>query len=128
MHKTGVRRIICQSAFGVGDSYGVLPVYYKYLLVPLFMRRVYADYYVQEKHIKESQMDWTIVRPGVLTNDELTGVYPHGFMVDSKTTTVKISRADTADFMLKQLADNNDLHRATCISYSIYGKSAGIYF
>ena len=48
---------------------------------------------------------------------EHTGSYKHGFAVDSKTVTLKISRADVADFMLKQLADDNYLYKTPGVSY-----------
>lgn len=117
MEKTGVKRLICQSSFGVGDSHDMLPFHYKYLIVPLILRRVYADHEIQENFIKESQLDWIIVRPVTLTDGEHTGSYQQDFTADNKTVTFKISRADTADFMLKQLVDNSYLHKTPCISY-----------
>ena len=117
MQKTGVKRFICQSSDGVGDSHDRLPFLMKYLIVPFMLRRAFADHEIQENHIKESQLDWIIVRPAALTDGERTGSYQHGFKADNKTVTNKVSRADTADFMLTQLADNNYLHKTPCISY-----------
>jgi putative NADH-flavin reductase len=117
MEKTGVKRFICQSALGVGDSRDMLPFHYKYLIVPLMLRRVFADHEKQERVIKESLLDWIIVRPGILTDSERKSSYQHGVTPDNKTATLKISRADTADFMLNQLADNRYLHQTPCISY-----------
>ena len=117
MEKTGVKRFICQSSAGVGDSSDTLPFLMKYLIVPFILRRVWADHEIQENYIKESQLDWIIARPAALTDGEHTGSYQHGFTADNKTVTNKVSRADTADFMLKQLVDNNYLHKTPCISY-----------
>ena len=117
MEKTGVKRFICQSSHGVGDSDDTLPFLMKYLIVPFILRRAFADHEIQENYIKESQLDWIIVRPVALTDGEHTGSYQHGFTADNKTVTFKISRADTADFMLKQLAENNYLRRTPSISY-----------
>jgi putative NADH-flavin reductase len=117
MEKTGVNRLVCQSSHGVGDSRDTLPFLMKYLIVPLMLRRAFADHEIQENYIKESQLDWIIVRPVALTDGEHTGSYQHGYSSDNKTVTNKISRADTADFMLKQLADNNYLHKTPSISY-----------
>jgi putative NADH-flavin reductase len=117
MEKTGVKRFICQSTAGVGDSSDTLPFLMKYLIVPFMLRRVWADHEIQENSIKESQLDWIIARPAALTDGEHTGSYQQGFTADNKTVTSKISRADTADFMLRQLADNNYLHKTPCISY-----------
>jgi putative NADH-flavin reductase len=117
MEKAGVKRFICQSSLGVGDSRNMLPFHYKYLIVPLMLRRVFADHKIQENVIKKSFLDWIIVRPGTLTDGNRTGSYQHGFTTDNKTVTLKISRADTADFMLKQLASNGYLHKTPSISY-----------
>ena len=117
MEKTGVRRFVCQSALGVGDSRALLPFHYRYLLVPLLLRHVYADHAIQEKLIKKSQLDWVIVRPGVLTDGELTGSYNQDVSTDDSTAKFKISRADVADFMIKQLTEDAWLHRAPTISY-----------
>jgi len=117
MEKTGVKRFICQSSFGVGDTSETLPFLMKYIIVPFILRRAFADHEIQESYIKESQLDWIIARPVALTDGEHTGSYQHGFTADNKTVTFKISRADTADFMLKQLADNNYLQRTPSISY-----------
>ena len=117
MEKTGIRRFICQSSYGVGDTSEMLPFLMKYLIVPFILHRAFADHEIQENYIKESQLDWIIARPAALTDGEHTGSYQHGFTADNNTVTFKISRADTADFMLKQLADNNYLQRAASISY-----------
>lgn len=106
MEKAGVRRFICQSALGVSDSRNLLPFYYKYLIVPLMLRHVYADHEIQENYIKESQLDWIIARPAILTDDDRTGSYEHGFSDKNKAVTLKISRADVADFMLKKITDD----------------------
>ena len=60
---------------------------------------------------------WIIARPGSLSNGELTGAYWHGTSADNVAISVKISRADVADFMLKQLADDTYLQKSVSISY-----------
>lgn len=117
MDNTGVKRFVCLSGHGAGNSFETLPFHYKYLLVPLMMRNLYADHNLQEGYIRESQLDWTIARPGNLTDGERTGDYQHGFTGENRTITLKISRADTADFMLKQLADDTYLYQAPSLSY-----------
>ena len=84
---------------------------------PLMLGRVYADHEIQEKCVKESQLDWIIVRPGILGNGDRAGLYKHGFTADDKTVTLKISRADVADFMLRQLTENTYRLKTPCISY-----------
>ena len=67
--------------------------------------------------IEEKDLDWTIVRPAAFTNGKRTGQYRHGFPATDKTTRLRISRADVADFMLKQLMDETYLHKTPGLSY-----------
>lgn len=117
MGQTGVKRLVCLSAFGTGDSWDALPIHYKYLMAPVLMRYMYADHGRQEKHIKSSSLDWTIVRPAHFVDGEHTGQYRHGFGVGDEPVKLKISYADVADFMLKQLADDTYLRRTPSLSY-----------
>ncbi len=117
MEKTGVQRLICQSSLGVGDSRANLPFFTKYIIVSVFLRHAFADHERQEAVVKQSSLDWTIVRPPHLTDGPRTGVYRHGFTTTDKRIKGKISRADVADFMLKQLTDDTYLHRTPGVSY-----------
>ena len=117
MEKAGVRRLICQTTLGVGDSQGNLNFFWKYIMFGLLLRPMYADHVSQEDYVRQSRLDWTIVRPGAFTDGERTGKYRHGFPSTDKTTKLKISRADVADFMLKQLADDTYLHKTPGLSY-----------
>ena len=117
MEKAKIRRFICQSTLGVGDSRGNMNAYWKYIMFGLLLRRAYADHVKQEELIKQSPLDWTIVRPAALTDGERTGNYRHGFSAKAKDLTLEISRADVADFMLKQLNDDTYLCATPGLSY-----------
>jgi putative NADH-flavin reductase len=62
-------------------------------------------------------LDWTIIRPGAFTDGPKTGKYRHGFPGTDRSLTLKISRADVADFMLRQLTDGAYLHKTPGLSY-----------
>lgn len=117
MEKAGVRRLVSQSSLGVGDSRDLLPFHYKYGIVPLLLRHAFADHEGQEAVIRGSGLDWTIVRPGNLTDDGRTEEYRHGFTADDKATRLKVSRADVADFMLRQVSENSYLQGTPGVSY-----------
>jgi len=117
MEKAGVSRFICLSTLGVGNSRTNLNFFWKHLMFGLLLRRAYADHVSQENYVKESRLDWTIVRPGAFTDGNRTGVYRHGFPGTDKTIKGKVSRADVADFMLKQLTDRTYLHETPGLSY-----------
>ena len=74
MGANGVRRLICVTGLGAGDSRGRGGSLYNAALC-LFLGRVYADKDVQERIIRKSRLDWTIVRPTILTNGPRTGAY-----------------------------------------------------
>lgn len=117
MEKASVRRFICLSTLGVGDSWGNLGFFWKYIMFSGFLRKAYADHVRQEDHVRQSQLDWTIVRSGAFTNGKRTGEYRHGFPGTEKRRKLEISRADVADFMLKQLADDTYLHMTPGLAY-----------
>jgi len=117
MERAGVRRLVCQSTLGVGDSRGNLNFLWKRIMFGLLLRAAYADHVRQEKRVERSGLDWTIVRPAAFTDGPRTGGYQRGFAGDDRSTTLKISRADVADFLLEQLADDRYLHRTPAIAY-----------
>lgn len=117
MEKLSVRRFICQSTLGVGDSWDNLNYFWKYIMFSGLLRQAFADHISQEEYIKQCHLDWTIVRPGAFTNEGHAGEYRHGFSGSDKKIKLKISRADVADFMIKQLTDDMYLHKTPGLSY-----------
>lgn len=117
MEKLGVKRFLCESSLGVGDSKGRLGVLYNLFLIPLFLRGIFADKEIQERIIRDSTLDWTIVRPAALTNGARKGVWRAGRDLGHWFFTAKVSRADVAAFMLKQLTDTTYLRLTPGLSY-----------
>ena len=113
MEGQGVRRFVCETALGIGDSVGRLGLYYTLFVIPFILPFYFWDKARQERFIAASAMNWIIVRPGRLTNGAKRGCYRHGRKVGSFLSTVRISRADVADFMLNQLTDSALLRTAT---------------
>jgi putative NADH-flavin reductase len=119
MEKTGVKRFICQTSLGVGDSkvsFKRLPFFVRLFIVPLLIQKALEDHERQENYIKASNTVWTIVRPAGLYNTTLTKKYRHGFAYDDKTITMKISRADVAYFILEQV--NSDVYKNKVVGVS----------
>lgn len=117
MERANVRRLICQTTLGAGDSWGNLDFYWKYIMFGLVLRNVFADHERQEDYVKQSSLDWTIVRPGAFVEGERTRQYRQGFPGGDRTSKLKITRADVADFILKQLTDRSYLHKTPSLSY-----------
>ena len=117
MEHAGVKRLICQTTLGAGDSRGNLNFFWKHIMFGLLLKEAYKDHQVQEDYVKRSGLEWTIVRPGAFTDGPLTGAYLHGFPAGDKSTKLKISRADVAHFMLRQLDDPAYLRQTPALSY-----------
>jgi putative NADH-flavin reductase len=117
MEDQGVRRFVCETALGIGDSAGRLGLYYTLFVIPFILPFYFWDKTRQECLIGASSMNWIIVRPGALTNGAKRGCYRHGRKVGSFLSTVRISRADVADFMLNQLTDSAYLRSATGVCW-----------
>lgn len=117
MKAYGVKRLICQTTLGVGESHNNLNFFWKYLMFGLLLRNVLSDHEVQERIVRCSNLDWIIVRPAAFINGPVTGIYQQGFGSKKKNITLKISRADVANFMLEQLHSNKYLHWTPGLSY-----------
>ena len=116
MQRAQVRRLVCQTTLGPGDSWANLNFFWKHVMFGGVLRPAFADHVEQEQHVMQSSLDWTVVRPGAFTDGPCTGTYRHGFS-SSERVALKISRADVAHFMLRQLSDGLYLRRAVGLSY-----------
>jgi len=117
LEKAGIKRFICQSTLGAGDSWSNLNFYWKYIMFGFILRKVFADHQIQEKYVRQSDLDWTIIRPAAFVEGSRTGKYRHGFPGSDRNTSLTISRPDVADFILKQLSDGTYLGKAASLSY-----------
>ena len=116
MAEHGVRRLICVTGIGAGDSRGHGGFLYDRVIAPFLLKTIYQDKDRQEALIRASGTDWTIVRPGFLTNGPLTGTYR--VLTDlTGVTAGRIARADVAHFMLAELAANRYLGQAPLLTY-----------
>ncbi len=112
METEGVRRLICATALGIGDCAGRMGLYYTFFTIPIILPFYFWDKARQERIVAASDVEWTIVRPGLLTNGAARGRSSHGRQVGSFLLTARISRADVADFMLNQLTSDTYLRSA----------------
>ena len=117
MNKHGVRRLISLTGAGVRDPKDEPKLVDKIIgsLLKLLQRDLLEDSIGQARVIQQSGLDWVIVRAPVLTEGEKKGEYRIGYV--GKESGTKLSRADVADFMLKQTTDDTYLHQAPMVSY-----------
>lgn len=111
-----VQTLICQSTLGAGESVGNLNFWWRYVMFGLLLRQALADHEEQEQLVRDSRLDWTIVRPAAFVDGPRTGQYQTGFGPRATGLSLSISRADVADFLLKQL-DGAGRGQAIGLSY-----------
>jgi putative NADH-flavin reductase len=115
MDNHGVRRLVCITGIGAGDSKGHVGFLYDRIILPFVVKNIYEDKERQEEAIKQSDLDWVIVRPARLTDEPAKGEYR--VFLGGSYTAKTISRADVAAFMLAQLTDDTYVHKTPVISY-----------
>jgi len=116
METHGVRRLVCMSSLGIGDSAGRMGLYYTFFVIPLILPFYFWDRARQERAIAGSGLDWTIVRPGALTNGGGRGRVRQGASTGNFIWTVSVSRADVAAFLIDQLPSNTYLRTAVGVA------------
>ena len=85
-------------------------------LIKTILRKHYADLALMEDLLRDSGLDWTIVRPPRLTDKPRTGTYRTAYGQNLRRG-VFISRADVADLMLRVLQQPETIKQAIGIAY-----------
>jgi putative NADH-flavin reductase len=130
MQATGVRRIVVVSAAPIstvpspgrptppkhdaGDGFFMRHVFSP--LIKAVLRKHYADLARMEDVLRDSGLDWTVVRPPRLTDQALTGTYRTANGQNLRRG-VLISRADVAHLMLRMLNQPQTIRQAIGIAY-----------
>jgi putative NADH-flavin reductase len=117
MDDQGVRRLMFLSNFGVlGEKGSGAPTAAVVFLAKLTLRPTLEDHRRALDELRKHDSEWIAVRPMMLTDGARTGEYrvaldglPRGG--------ARISRADVADFMLKQVTSGEYVHRVPAIAY-----------
>jgi putative NADH-flavin reductase len=118
MHHTGVRRFVGISALpvtprtelGMTERRVVVP------LLSLFFGEMYADMTRMEQVLRDSDLDFTIMRPPQLTNGRRTGQYRTAINEHLRRAR-KISRADLAAEMLRVIPDERTVRGTVSLAY-----------
>ena len=97
MTQHGVGRLVVLSAAGVGESWGQIPLLAR-VAFWTFLRTILAEHTTQEAIVRESSLDWTVVRAAILNDDP-----PSGRVIATNEGKVeRISRADLAEFLVAE--------------------------
>ena len=103
------------TGFGAGESKNYVPWLVK-MFLKYFLKDVYADKTKMEEIITNSDLNWTVVRPGRLLDKELTEKYSIENKLFKGINVGGINRADVADFLIKQAEEQTELKKYIAIS------------
>ncbi len=115
MKTANVSRFICITSMGINDNKYRLGLYYTFFVIPLIIFFYFRDKSKQERLIKDSNLNYTIVRPGQLTNGRKSLRYKQGVNLGSFIWTKMISRADVAHFMPGELNNSVYTKKSVCL-------------
>jgi putative NADH-flavin reductase len=114
MEKHGVKRLVLVSVAGISVPQDKRGVNLVSALIRFLLKDVFIDRENQLKVLEESSLDWIAVRVPRLTDDPATGSVKAFF--GNASPAMKVTRADLADFMLKQLASDQWCRQAPILS------------
>ena len=116
MESLGVNRLVCQTTLGIGESWHNLNFFWKYIMFGFLLKRAFQDHELQEDYVRNSDLDFTIVRPSAFTNGASTRDFKVGFDANTRNLSLKIPRADIAYFMVGQLSSDKFIKKIVSIS------------
>jgi putative NADH-flavin reductase len=109
-----VQRLVCVTSYGVGDTRDRLPAMHKRIFRWLRLNEQMDDKEQQEKLVKASGLDWTLVQPVGLTDGAATGRWLASSSGDRRKRT--ISRIDLAAFIVDMLAGDRNKRETVVVS------------
>ncbi len=120
MQKTGVKRLISLTGAGVsqpGDEPKLINKFIS-LMLNLISKDTIIDSSEHARLVRDSNLDWTIVRVPMLTDVPANGPAERNVRVGMVGINdgMRIARSDVAAFMLKVLEDRSHIHAAPVIS------------
>ena len=117
MKKHGVQRIVSTTGAGVRqpEDQPKFIDHFIGILLNLLAREVVMDSAANVKVIQDSELDWTVIRFPRLTDGEHTGNYRVGYV--DRDSSSQLSRADGADFVLKELVEKKWVRKLPLVSY-----------
>lgn len=93
--------VITITGFGAGESSKYLNFFMR-TVIKLFLKEQYINKTEMEELITQSNINWEIVRPGMLTNGLVTQSYKVLPLLEKEMKVRKMSRADVAHFLINE--------------------------
>ncbi len=116
MEELNIPRFIYLSSIGVGESRKMMPFLIRFFITKLLFQIPFADHLENEQRIMNSNIEWTIVRPGSLTEGNLTKKFRIGSDLIRLKGNLSISRANVAWFIVNELIVKNYTHTAVWLT------------
>jgi putative NADH-flavin reductase len=111
---SGNARIVVLSSLGVAPEFNSF--YFNTIVGPLYFNDIHTDLSKMEKIVENSKLLWTIVRPALQTNKSRTTAY-RSLIKPEEPKLTEISRADVADFIMKEVLNPNFIRQKVAIGY-----------
>ena len=109
--KKNIKKVIVCSAWGVAETREDIPFWFRWLIDFSNIGIAYKNHEKQEEILKNSDLDYTIVRPVGLINSDKTQSVKETFNNSPKPTLI-ISRKALAEYMIESIT-NQELTRKT---------------
>ena len=108
--------VLIITGFGSGESAGYLSFFMR-TVIRLFLQEQYINKTLMEELIVNSNINWEIVRPGMLTNGKLTNTYKSLPKLEKRMEVQKISRADVAHYLVTEAENPKNIKRYVALTY-----------
>jgi uncharacterized protein YbjT (DUF2867 family) len=118
MTARGIRRIVVVSAFGVGDSLARQPLLLRWMITRTNLSYTYADHNLTDTEIRNTDTDWTLLRPVALNNKPSAGKVAVTDIHGPKPASFSISRPAVAHFAVDVIDAGANIREAPIISRS----------
>jgi hypothetical protein len=92
MDANGPRRLVYLSTLGVPGGRHQYSFFQRYVMAPTLLRGLIGEHDLKERIIRTSGLDWTLVRPPILTNGKRTEAYRHGSEIRGRSVIPSCSR------------------------------------
>lgn len=112
MRAQGVDKLVVQSTYGIGESKGRLPLKWR-MIFSMLLKPQILDSEEQERIVRDSGLDWTLVQPVGLTDDEDAAAF---VSTDGDTQTMNVSRASVARLLAEALESSQYRGASVAIS------------
>ena len=113
MRKHGVRKLVVQTTYGVGETRGRLPLMWR-LMFSLLLKPQVADTERQEHAVRESGLDWVLAQPVSLTDDAAQG--PAFASPAGEARVMTVSRRSVGRFLVEAAQSATYVGRSVALS------------